>query len=333
MDLLATHAARQPDHPAIVDGDTVLSWHDFFERRNRLAHGLVRLGLKPGDHAIVYAPISADVLLAGAAVRAVSAVPVPMNHRLTADEAAYILDNSDAVLAFAGDAFLPVVEAVRARVPRVRHWLLFGPERRAWASHLDDLVAAGRPDPVEVDVGESLGGSMIYTAGTTGKPKGALRRAFDPSTVMAALTALDLARPHVHLAAGPLYHSAPSGFVLYTYAFGGTVVVMRKFDPEQALAAIARHRCTSTFMPPTLLKRIAELPAAVHRRYDLSSMNVIIVAGAPCPMIVKEQVVALFGPVLYEFYGSTELGINTILPPADVLEPVSKRVAGTLRSR
>jgi acyl-CoA synthetase (AMP-forming)/AMP-acid ligase II len=319
MDLIATHAARQPDHPAIIDGDTVLSWRDFFEQRNRLAHGLVRLGLKPGDHVIVYAPNSADVLLAGAAVRAVSAVPVPMNHRLTADEAAYILDDSDAVLVFAGDAFLPVVEAVRARAPRVRHWVLLGVERRGWASHLDDLVAAGRPEPVEVDLGESLGGSMIYTAGTTGKPKGALRRAFDPRSVMPALTALDVARPHVHLAAGPLYHSAPSGFVVYTHAFGGTVVVMRKFDPEQALTAIARHRCTSTFMAPTLLKRIVELPAAVHRRYDLSSMNVIIVAGAPCPMIVKEQVVALFGPVLYEFYGSTELGINTILPPADVL--------------
>jgi len=191
MDLLATHAACQPDHPAIIDDDTVLSWQAFFERRNRLAHGLVHLGLKPGDHAIAYAPNSADVLLAGAAVRAVSAVAVPMNHRLTADEAAYI--HSDAVLAFAGDTFLPVVEAVRARVPRVRHWLLFGPERRPWASHLEDLVAAGRPDPVEVDVGESLGGSMIYTAGTTGKPKGALRRALDPTSVIPALTALDVA--------------------------------------------------------------------------------------------------------------------------------------------
>jgi acyl-CoA synthetase (AMP-forming)/AMP-acid ligase II len=158
MDLIATHAARQPDHPAIIDGDTVLSWRDFFEQRNRLAHGLVRLGLKLGDHVIVYAPNSADVLLAGAAVRAVSAVPVPMDHRLTADEAAYILDDSDAVLVFAGDAFLPVVEAVWARAPRVRHWVLLGVERRGWASHLDDLVAAGRPDPVEVDLGESLGG-------------------------------------------------------------------------------------------------------------------------------------------------------------------------------
>ena len=96
--------------------------------------------------------------------------------------------------------------------------------------------------------------------------------------------ALDLARArHVHLVAGPLYHSAPIGFALYSHLFGGTVVVMPKFDAEEALALIARHRCTSTFMAPTLLKRIVDLPAGPSR-YDVSSMRVIVVAAAPCPM-------------------------------------------------
>ena len=94
---------------------------------------------------------------------------------------------------------------------------------------------------------------------------------------------------------------------------------MPKFDAEGALAAIARHRCTSTFMAPTLLKRITDLPDAVRARYDVASMRVIVMAAAPCPMPVKEAVMAQFGPVLYEFYGSTELGINTILRPEDVL--------------
>jgi acyl-CoA synthetase (AMP-forming)/AMP-acid ligase II len=119
--------------------------------------------------------------------------------------------------------------------------------------------------------------------------------------------------------AGPLYHSAPGAFAAYAHLFGGTVVVLPKFDPEAALAAIARHRCTSTFMAPTLLKRVVELPEAVRARYDVSSMQVIVVAAAPCPMTVKEDVVRQFGPVLYEFYGSTELGVNTILRPEDVL--------------
>ena len=109
-----------------------------------------------------------------------------------------------------------------------------------------------------------------------------------------------------------MYHSAPGGFALYTHVVGGTVVIMPRFDPEQALAQIERHRCTSTFMAPTLLKRIVDLPAAVRARYDVSSMRAIIVAAAPCPMRVKEGVLGYFGPALYEFYGSSELGVNTV---------------------
>ena len=123
----------------------------------------------------------------------------------------------------------------------------------------------------------------------------------------------------MHLVAGPLYHSAPGGFAQFTHAFGGTVVVMRRFDPEDALSTIERHRCTSTFMAPTLIKRIVDLPGRVRARYDVSSMRALVVAAAPCPMRVKEEALAYFGPVLWEFYGSTELSINTILRPEDML--------------
>ena len=196
--------------------------------------------------------------------------------------------------------------------------VLLGGERRAWASHVNDLIAAGRPDAVAEPTG--LGGSMIYTAGTTGKPKGALRRSIDPRAIVSRVGVLNCVAPtDVHLVAGPLYHSAPGGFALYAHLFGQTVVVMRKFDPEDALRLIARHRCTTTFMAPTLLKRIVDLPAEVRARHDVSSMRSIVVAGAPCPMRVKEEVLAYFGPVLYEFYGSTELGIDTVLLPGDML--------------
>ncbi len=161
---------------------------------------------------------------------------------------------------------------------------------------------------------------MIYTGGTTGKPKGALRGSVDPTLLLGFMQAMDLADPsHVHLVAGPLYHSAPGGFALFTHMLGGAVVIMPRFDPEEALRTIERHRCTSTFMAPTLIKRIVDLPEAVRRRYDVSSMRVLVVAAAPCPMRVKEAAMAFFGPVLFEFYGSTELSINTILRPEDVL--------------
>ncbi len=320
MDVLAAHAARHPDKTALVEGERAWSWADFIARRNRLADGLVGLGLPPAGHAIVYAENSLEHYLASSAARAAALIPAPMNHRLVAEEVAYILDHSDAVTVLVSDRFLPMVEAVRAQAKKVRQWILLGAERRPWAAHLDDLLASGRPDPVAPRAGEGFGASIIYTGGTTGKPKGALRRGIDPQDLMDTLGAMDLLDPaHVHLVAGPMYHSAPGGLALYTHLVGGSVVIMPKFDPEQALAQIARHRCTSTFMAPTLLKRIVDLPAAVRARYDVSSMRALIMAAAPCPMSVKEGVVAYFGPALYEFYGSSELGVNTILRPEGVL--------------
>ena len=317
MDIVAHYAAKHPDKAAIIDGERTLSWREFLHTRNRIVCSLDRLGLRAGEHAVVYAANSADNLLAGSAVRTLGAISVPMNHRLTADEVTYILDHSDAAVVFVGDAFMPMADRVRAAAPRVRHWIVLGAERRPWATSLDTLVADGTADTPPPRVS---GGSMIYTAGTTGRPKGALRSVTDPAAVLPRLAALDAVDPeHVHLVAGPLYHSAPGGFAVYAHRVGNTVVVMRKFDAEEALRAIERHRCTTTFMAPTLLKRIVDLPPGVRARYDVRSMRSIVVAAAPCPMRVKEEVIGYFGPVLYEFYGSTELGINTVLRPHDVL--------------
>jgi len=320
MDILATRAARHPDKPALIEGERVWSWAEMVAKRNRLGHALVDLGFQPGEHAIVYAANSLEHMLAGTGARAAGLIPTLMNHRLVAEEVAYILDHSDAVAVFVSDQFLPIVETVRLEARKVRRWILLGSERRAWALHLDDLLARGRPEPVELAGGAAFGASMIYTGGTTGKPKGALRRSIDPQVLMDTLRAMDVLDPnHVHLVAGPMYHSAPSGFATYAHIVGATVVVMPKFDAERALVEIQRHRCSSTFMAPTLLKRITDLPESVRARYDVTSMRAIIMAAAPCPMSVKEAVVGYFGPVLYEFYGSTELGVNTILKPADVL--------------
>jgi acyl-CoA synthetase (AMP-forming)/AMP-acid ligase II len=319
VDFIASYAAKNPQAVALIEGEHRLSWAEELDRRNRLAFSLRALGIGRSDNVIVYEHNSLDCMIAPAAVRAIGAVAAPMNHRLTPEEVIYILDNADAAAVFVGDAFLPVAEAVRPHAGKVRHWILMGKERRPWAEALDDLVAGGRPEPPPTDAAQGLGGSMIYTGGTTGRPKGAIRGAVDPQVTMRFLEALDLAEPHVHLAAGPLYHSAPGSFAMTTQMFGGTVVVMKKFDPEEALRLIQTHRCTSTFMAPTLVKRIVDLPAATRARYDVSSMRVLVVAAAPCPMRVKEQAMEYFGPALYEFYGSTELSVNTILRPEDVL--------------
>src|SRR2546426_11879010 len=317
MDLVAAHTAKHPHRTATMEGTGSPTWDHFFRTRMRLAPSLGGLGIGAGQHVIVYAHNALENLVAGAAVRALGAIGVPMNHRLTADEVAYILDNSDATAVVVGDAFLPMAERVRGAA-RVKRWITLGPERRPWAEALDDLLARGSEAPPPAV--PALGGSMIYTAGTTGQRSEERRRVTDPAAILPRLAALDCLDPaQVHLVAGPLYHSAPGGFALYAQMVGGTVVVMRKFDPEEALRLVERHRCTTTFMAPTLLKRIVDLPAEVRARYDVSSMRSLVIAAAPCPMRVKEQAVAMFGPALYEFYGSTELGLNTVLRPEDVL--------------
>src|ERR1700730_395751 len=150
MDILAAHAARQPDKPALVEGERVWSWPEFIARRNRLGHALLELGLKPGEHVIVYATNSLEHYLAGAGARPAGLIPAAMNHRLVAEEVAYILDHSDAVAVFVSDQFLPVCEAVRGQARKVRHWILMGEARRDWPLHLDDLLAGGSTEPVEL---------------------------------------------------------------------------------------------------------------------------------------------------------------------------------------
>jgi fatty-acyl-CoA synthase/long-chain acyl-CoA synthetase len=320
LDVVAVHAQAKPDAVAYVEDARRWTWRELFDRRNRLASSLTKLGLARGETAIVYAPNSLEYLLASGAVRAVNALPVPMNHRLVAEEVLYILDHSDAAAVFVGDPFVPIAEQIRSRARNVRAWILTGVARRPWASSVDDLVQRGSPEPPAVDPTQGLGGSMIYTGGTTGKPKGAVRSGVNPRLTLDLMQALGMIHEgQVHLVAGPLYHSAPGSFALFTTVLGGTVVVMRKFDPEQALHLIHTHRVTSTFMAPTLVKRILDLPAAVRARYDVASMKSLVVAAAPCPMRVKEEALRYFGPCFYEFYGSTELGVNTILTPADVL--------------
>jgi len=319
VDYVAIHAQSKPDAVAQIEGDRRLTWRALLERRSRLASSLVKQGVGRGEHVIIYAPNSLEYLLASAATRAANAVPIPMNHRLVAEEVSYILDHSDAVAAFVGGPFVATADQVRRDAHRLRLWITLDAER-AWATSLDELVDAGSAEPPAPDPAQGLGGSMIYTGGTTGKPKGALRAASDAQLTLAFMQALGMIHErHVHLVAGPLYHSAPGSFALFAAVLGGTVVVMPKFDPEQALHLIATHRVTSTFMAPTLIKRIIDLPDSARARYDVSSMRSLVVAAAPCPMRVKEAALAYFGPSLFEFYGSTELGINTILRPEDVL--------------
>jgi acyl-CoA synthetase (AMP-forming)/AMP-acid ligase II len=171
------------------------------------------------------------------------------------------------------------------------------------------------------DGASTVGAQMLYTSGTTGKPKGALRTGTDPAIVGALLGELGLVpRGEVHLTTGPLYHSGPLAFASLSHTLGNPVVLLRKFDAGAWLQLVKEHRVTNTFSAPTQLKRIVSLPPGELERADLSSMRCLIANAAPVPYALKEEIVEKLGDgFLYEVYGSTELGIVTVLKPADQL--------------
>jgi acyl-CoA synthetase (AMP-forming)/AMP-acid ligase II len=320
MDFLTAHAQRQPQRPAVVCGERVLDYAALESASNRLANAMLDLGIRSGDRCTTVGYNSPEHTVISSATRKLVVVGLPMNYRLNAEEIRYQLAHSETAIVFSGPEQLERVDSVLADCPTVQHRVCWSVEEppAGW-TRFDELVERGddRPPPIEAGL---TGPSMTYTAGTTGNPKGAYReQGTDPAVVQSYIRWFDLRPGDVHLVAGPLYHSAPGAFAAFNTILGGTNVLMPRFDPEAALQAIERHRVTTTFMAPILLQRIVRLPEDVRARYDVSSMRSIVMAAAPCPFEVKRRVMELFGEVLYEFYGSSELGCNAVMRPEDQL--------------
>ncbi|MCS5637442.1 MAG: AMP-binding protein [Myxococcota bacterium] len=324
-DILTLHAAANPEKPALVvdrAGGSVQQWNyaELDRDTNRLANALLSLGVKARDKVIWCGMNSAPVVRMTHAARKIGATAVPLNYRLSPEEAAYVTDNSDSVLVFADAEFAGTFEKIRAEIPKVRQVLIFGGEARPGMLAAEELEAAASDEaPTRESAGESA--TMIYTSGTTGKPKGAVRRGMgDPDQLRAMLELIGYQPDDVYLTTGPLYHSGPGGFMGIAYALGNTVVVQRKFDPEDWLRLTQKYRVTSTFSAPTPIRMVCNLPDEVKRRYDTSSMRIMIANAAPWSFALKQAYLADFPPEsLWEVYGSTEGGVNTILSPQDQL--------------
>src|SRR5260370_13083096 len=209
----------------------------------------------------------------------------------------------------------------RDRLDRVRQVLVYGGEPPAGMLG-EDFVAAESPDPPqEDDVEKNAATTEIYTSGTTGKPKGALRRGRPGDAAVVGLLGLIGYTPDdIYLTSGPLYHSGPGGFMGGGLALGQTIVVQRKFDPEDWLRLVDTYRVSSTFSAPALIRMVCSLTPEVKARYDRSSMKRMIANAAPWSFALKQQYLADFPEdSLWEVYGSTELGVNCVLEPKDQL--------------
>ncbi|HEX4905590.1 MAG TPA: AMP-binding protein [Acidimicrobiales bacterium] len=323
-DLLTMYAQADPDKPGVIEDGNVLTYGEFETRANQVAAALQELGVKAGTKLVWCAQNSTEVVVLINAARKTGAIAVPLNYRLSTEEAAYVIDNSDATVVLFDIEQQSQLEAAVAQCPKVTEWAAFHcPESAtpSWAKHLP-TIADGKPttevEPLEGT--DDAGGTMIYTSGTTGKPKGALRKGrADAAASGGALVQLIGYEPgDVYLTTGPLYHSGPLGFMGIVQLMGGTIIVQRHFDAEEWLRLIQEHKVTTTFSAPTPLRRVVDLPEEIRSKYDYSSMKRFIANAAPWPFELKRKYVERLGEgSLWEVYGSTELGVNCVLSPDD----------------
>ncbi|WP_302479989.1 acyl-CoA synthetase [Sphingomonas bacterium] len=321
--------------PAIVMGTGgVTTFAELETESNRFARLFRRLGLNAGDVLAVCVENRPEFLQAACAAMRSGLTFVPISAKLTAAEIAFIVVDSGAKALLTspgiGDTF-PTLPSLLTKITLVS----IGPARpgfTSWPDERTDLPAAPIAD-------EAVGSEMLYSSGTTGRPKGIRYRtrpgeaAGVTESVLSAFRMLDVDGGVIYLCPAPLYHSAPYGWSMATLLLGGTVVVMERFDPEEALALIERHRVTISQWVPTHFVRLLKLPDSTRAHYDLSSLRLAVHAAAPCPVPVKRAMIDWFGPILLEYFGSSEQTALTFIGSAEWLEhpgSVGRCVFGTL---
>jgi long-chain acyl-CoA synthetase len=332
-------ARLRPDQPAIVmagSGETI-TYRELDERSNRLAHLLRAAGLKRGDHYALFLENHPRFIECDAAGERAGLYYTNVNSFLTAAELAYIVNNSLSKVLITSEARRETALAAMAECPNVELCLIAdGPGHGSRVRNLDEATARFPATPIP---DEAHGFPMLYSSGTTGKPKGVLRPLVDqPLAQLHPLIAAfakfwRFREGQIYLSPAPLYHAAPWVGVAGTIRLGGTAVVMEHFDAEEFLRLVEKHRVTHTQLVPTMFSRMLKLPEAVRRRYDLSSLEVAIHAAAPCPVPVKEAMIDWFGPIILEYYSATEgLGL-TVCDSVEWLEhkgTVGRSVLGEL---
>ena len=315
-------ASVQPDKLAVVNSGTgeARTYRELDERSNQLAQLLFAYGLRRGDHValfmennVAYFDVCWAALRSGLYLTAV-------NRYLTAEEAGYIVDNCEARVTVSSFGLCDVAEGIPEHAQRCERWLGLGGEMAGYED-LEKAMAAFPAEPLEE---EPAGAYMLYSSGTTGRPKGIKRPLPEVSVgenggagsaMHRSLWGFD--ENAVYLSPAPLYHGAPLGFCTAIQICGGTVVMMPKFDPRDSLKAIEDHKVTHSQWVPTMFSRMLKLDPSEREGFDLSTHRCAIHAAAPCPRPVKQQMLDWWGDVIYEYYAGTELNGLTHITPED----------------
>ncbi|MBX3315029.1 MAG: acyl-CoA synthetase [Actinobacteria bacterium] len=305
-----THAADTPDHPAMImagSGET-LTFAELDDRANRLANLFRSLGLGPGDHVALCVENQVRFMELAWGCHYAGLIYTFASTRLTAEELAYIVDDCGARVMICTAATGDLGAGIVDDTPNVEHrFALDGPV--PGHESYEEAIAAQSAEPLAE---RPAGNDMLYSSGTTGRPKGVevqvSGKTIDEPTAVTTLAMMLLGfdADTVYLSPAPMYHAAPLRFSMAANYVGGTVVMMEKFTPEGALEAIERYRVNACQMVPTMFLRLLKLPDEVRQRYDVSSMKMIAHAAAPCPVPAKQAMIDWFGPIIHEYYAGTE---------------------------
>lgn len=331
-------AKIHPDKPAVIhsgSGET-LSYRKLDDRSNQLAQLMWSLGMRRGDHLAIFMENHVSYLeVLWAALRS-GLYLTTVNRHLTGEEAAYIIRDSESRLVVASSLLEEAAAALPELCPEVELWLMKGEPLPGYEEY-ESMLAEQPPEPLAE---QPAGALMLYSSGTTGRPKGILRPLpetdiTDENSAVGVMQQMlwGVDGNSVYLSPAPLYHSAPINFCHAIQSLGGTVITMPRFDEEQALRAIETYRVTHSQWVPTMFSRLLKLDERLRNRYDLSSHKVAIHAAAPCPRGVKEQMFDWWGPILYEYYAGTEANGFTHVGPKDWLRKpgtVGQALLGTL---
>lgn len=309
------HAVERPDHPAIVmaaTGETI-TYRELDERSNRLANLWWERGLRRGDHVAILLENGPRYFDAVWAALRSGLYYTPVNWHLTRDEVEYIIRDCGARSIVTSAALAGNVK-VDIELP-----LVIGGDVRGFGS-FEALTAAQPTTPL---ASQPEGAGMFYSSGTTGRPKGILfplaDRAIDDDVLVRVDSPLMNGPDSIYLSPAPLYHAAPVVTCAMTHRAGGTTVVMERWNPEACLAAIERYRCTRAQFVPTMFVRLLKLPDDVRSRYDLSTLEQITHAAAPCPVEVKSAMMDWLGPIIWEYYAGSENVGSTLIGPHEWL--------------
>ncbi len=321
---IANHAKRIPKRPAIIINDTVISYKNLERTGAILANSLMQLGAAPGSRISVLMPNCPETIYIWHACGKIFSTPVFINYRFKEDEVAHIVNDSKSKILIYDHQFEKVISGIKDKIknPEQVYVCANGPARLE-TIEFNNLINTGiDSQPCVENSGYGMASSLIYTSGTTGRPKGVVRNSENRLNIMllyAFITSWGF--DDIHIVAGPLCHTAPLSFATCSFLFGNTVVIMPKFDTRNFLELIQKHRVTTTFVVPTMLNRICNLPENILKSYDISSLRLIIVTGEAFPFALKKKAVEIFGnDKIYELYGGTELSCVTFLQPEDQIK-------------